>query len=169
MVNNCRGNLEFSETLPCGGELRITSQSWEIHYVALRPDKRYKQYCYSILGSDLSKYRKSLIGTWKKFQILETKHQCSDVVKFEEKLDQSLSLGQLFEGEDGMYISIGYAALNGVSFQLQDHTRVKSLDDLKRVLKGWQYAEKKARIMLQFLQKVEEKIIKIDSQIKLEE
>ena len=46
----------YEESLPCGGKLKITSDSWEIAYYFPGPDQRHNGTFVSIPGKSIQQY-----------------------------------------------------------------------------------------------------------------
>ena len=118
----------YSEKLSTGGELRISTNSWSIHYYFPGPDRRYNGTFVTLQGEKINLY----ISAWKE-----------NLKKYFE-LKQSVPHDGSFhaKGEMGMTIRIG-GFWDGVSL-ISYHMRVQTEQQVENIVKDYEYAKARA-------------------------
>lgn len=67
------GSGTYEEILPCGGKLKVSTNTWEIYYYFSGPDMRYNGTSVSIPGRDVEQYIVALKENFDKYEDLLTK------------------------------------------------------------------------------------------------
>lgn len=71
----------YEEPLPCGGQLKVSVQSWETTYYFSRPDLRYNGTFVSIPGKQVRAYIDAFRKNWTEDQKLKgTVPACCSVI-----------------------------------------------------------------------------------------
>lgn len=128
----------YEESLPCGGQLKVSVQSWEITYYFSGPDLRYNGTFVSIPGKQVREYIDAFSENWAEYQ----------------KLKQTIPAGGEFSKTGAMGMSIRIDAFNsGVCLQSY-HMPIASEDQLKAVIAGYEYATNRAKEVQLLLQQL---------------
>lgn len=128
----------YTETLPCGGKLEVTKQSWQIEYYLPGPDRRHNGEFLRIQGSSLEKYIDALMANWTDFQTLKAAIPSGGEFNKEGKLGMSIRVGGYHEG----------VCLKSY------HMPVNTQAGFEKILAGYRYALQRAPQVAAFLQKL---------------
>lgn len=118
----------YSEKLPCGGTLEITSDGFRIRYYFPGPDARHNGTFVDLQGSRLGDYISAYRENWEKYQALKA----------------TIPAGGEFSqaGTMGMQIRLGKFN-EGVCIQSY-HMPLNTKNALERVIASYEYAIKRA-------------------------
>jgi hypothetical protein len=125
----------YEETLPCGGKLKVTKNSWEIFYYFPGPDLRHNGEILSIPAKLVDQYITALNENWIEY----------------DKLKESIPSGGEFskDAKMGMSIRIG-DFIHGVCI-LSYHMPISTKKQLEEVINGYIYAVNRAPQIQTFL------------------
>jgi hypothetical protein len=132
---------ELSQTLPCGGILNVTSDSWQISYYLPGPDRRYKGKIVSIFDFNAHHYLQSLQDNFAEYERLK--------VIFEHEENFTLEL------EFGMHIYIGteFPTLNGLRLS-SSHEPISTKAQLDEISSYYESILNKANRKLETLKEI---------------
>ena len=125
----------YEETLPCGGKLRVTKNSWEIFYYFSGPDLRARGDIVTIPGSAVRQYAEAFRDNWLEYQSLKKSIPTGGEFSKAGKLDMTIRVGKFSEG----------VCLRSY------HMPVNTVAKLKEVINGYIYAEKRVVHIQEFL------------------
>lgn len=128
----------YEESLPTGGKLSVTRNSWNIDYYFPGPDLRFNGTFMSISGSDIDRYIKAFQSNWEQYeQLVSLVPDSGELTK---------------EGRMGMPIRVG-GALNGVYLKSY-HMRFRTKQEIDRIITTYQNAKARAAQIQQFLRTI---------------
>lgn len=130
-------NGQYSEKLPSGGELVVTTSGWHIKYYFPGPDLRYNGDFVTINGKEIDKY----IAAWQ--HNYEKYLQLKETIPKNGKFDTA--------GEMGMSIRIGWC--EGVCLRSY-HMPISSRSKLEQVIHDYEQAKARAEKLQMLLQSV---------------
>ena len=140
------GKFEYSETLPCTGQLIVNPDGWYINYTFAGPDLRYKVHTIRIDSSEVESHIQALELAWKKYLELKQEYTLT-----QDKQDlKSVTF------KPGIYIHLGYQYMEGISIASHSQSKmIQSEDYLQEVIQGLRYSIKKAKMVMTMLKTVE--------------
>lgn len=126
---------QYSENLITGGELIVSTSSWNIKYYFPGPDLRYNGTFVTVAGEKIDKYISAWKNNYNKYLLLK----------------KSIPAGGEFSttGEMGMTIRIG-KFFEGVCLYSY-HMPINTEEKLNQVISDYQYAKERARKFQEFL------------------
>lgn len=125
----------YEETLPCGGELRVSKNEWEVRYYFPGPNLRHKGEFVTVPGKLIDGYIEAFEANYREFETLKAVIPAnSDFSK---------------DGMRGMSIRLGRFA-QGVCIRSY-HMPLSTRAQLERVTDGYRYAAKRAPQIQEFL------------------
>lgn len=126
----------YSESLPYGGTLKISRDSWEIQYYFPGPDRRYNGTFKTIPSSQIDSYIEAFQKNWEEY----------------EKLKNTVPSGGDFSkiGANGMTIRVGKYR-SGVCLQSY-HLCLSTKADIDSIISSYRNAKEKAKAMQTLLQ-----------------
>ncbi len=128
-------NGQYSEKLPSGGELVVSSSGWHIQYYFPGPDLRYNGTFVTVRGNEIDKY----ISAWK--------HNFEKYLQLKETIPSGGSFDT--PGEMGMTIRIGM--WEGVCLKSY-HMPIRTRDKLNQVIHDYEFAKERASKLQKLLQ-----------------
>lgn len=82
--------LELTETLNCGGTLRVDLKGWRITYFIQGPDRRYNPKFYTVEGSTIDRYISVLKKNFAEYERLKV--ALANEESFSKHLDMGMSI-----------------------------------------------------------------------------
>lgn len=128
----------YEELLPCGGKLKVSIRSWEITYYFSGPDLRHNGTFVSIPGKQVRQYIDAFNENWAEY----------------EKLRHAVPTGGEFFKTAAMGMSIRIGAFTPGVCLRSYHMPVKSKDQLKAVIAGYEYAIKRSKDVQRLLEQL---------------
>jgi len=149
------GRFEYSEILPCTGQLVVNPDGWYIIYTFSGPDLRYKIHTLQINSAEAESYIQALEEAWNKYLQLKQEYDSRDGKD-----------PQLINFKRGIYISVGYQYCDGISLSVHSRSKmIASENHLKEVIQGLRHAIKKGKIVMTMLKTVENHLRKVQDKI----
>ena len=129
---------EYTEKLPTGGEIKVTSSNWYISYYFSGPDLRYNGTFVTIPGKEIDDYIRAWRNNFKKYVYLKN----------------TIPAGGEYttHGDKNMDIRIGN--WNGGVCLRAYHMPVNNEQRLEAVIRDYEYAKKRARQIQAMLEKL---------------
>ena len=130
---------EYSEDIGNGGKLSVTSSSWQLKYYWPGPDLRYNGTFKTVPGSDVGRYIKAWSSNFDKYV----------------QLKSVIPVGGEFvqEGDMGMQIRINDVLSEGICLKSY-HCCVSNRTELRRMIRSYEDAQKKASVIQEMLKKL---------------
>lgn len=128
-------NGQYSEKLMTGGELIVSTDSWNIKYYFPGPDLRYNGTFVTVAGAKIEKYISAWKNNYKKYLLLKKTIPVDGEFSTEGEMGMTIRIGKFFEG----VCLYSY------------HMPISTEEKLNQVISDYQYAKERAIKLQKFL------------------
>ena len=129
---------EYTEQLPCGGKLIVTTNSSEVTYYFPGRDRRHNGEFVNIRGKDIRQYMKAFAENWNEYQSLK----------------KSIPPGGDFSKKGKMGMTIRVDKYGGGVYIRHYHMRLDTKEKVAKVINSLDYAIKRTPQVRELLNKL---------------